>query len=162
MKSKSNTVQNTFRFLLTLLGMGIIVSCMPDDGQYREHSLLTQSTLDEISRMLPAIPVFSAQAMNISTRNSTPRRQVYVVREVDFQQHAVIHIKLTHSGLQQGSRCEVILVDARGRQYQLPGMGWDRNSRYGVSWINDGLLALELLSGPGEHYPELLLWVIDS
>lgn len=142
--------------------MGIVVSCMPDDGQYREQSLLTQSPRSGTSRGSSVVPVFSAQAMAINSHNTAPRRQVYLVSELDFRQHAKIHVNLPPAGNQSRSRCELILVDVRGRHYQLPGLGRGRASSYEFTWVQDGMLAIELISGPGEHYTELHIRVIDT
>lgn len=50
MKNICKPLQYTVRFLLTLLGTGIIISCIPADGQFREDSIQTQSTLERTSR----------------------------------------------------------------------------------------------------------------
>lgn len=85
MKTTCKSVQYTVRFLLILLGMGIIISCMPDDGQFRKDSIMTQLTLERTSRRSSIIPVNSAQSMPASRRDNPPIRNVYVVRDVDFK-----------------------------------------------------------------------------
>lgn len=100
--------------------------------------------------------------MPTNRHDNPPRRNVYVVREVDFQQHAEIRIDLTQTVYEPTSRREVILVDSLGTHYKLPGLGRDRASAYGFTYIHDGLLALKLLNGRGEHYPEVLIRVVNT
>lgn len=160
MNTTFNSVQSIFSFLLTLLGMGMIVSCMPDDGQHRERNILTRSTLEGTSRKSRMIPVFSAQTMPTSTRDNPLRRRAYVVQEVDFQQHAEIRIDLPQASDGQTTHQEVILIDSLGTHYPLPGLGRGGASTYRFSKTHDGLLELELVNGQGEHYPEVVINVV--
>ncbi|EON78687.1 hypothetical protein ADIS_0861 [Lunatimonas lonarensis] len=131
---------------------------MWDDGQHRIDSILKESTEPDLNRPASFVPVLSALATPpASGLNRHSIAHVFATGMIDFRFHTEVHIDLGNLVHLQAERYEVVLVDSRDNYYRLPGSGWQQQSVYALVKIDDGMLSLRLVQGPGEVYKGVLI-----